>query len=111
MALNSIFESSSSERRWINQISKMLEKEVRIEINDVPVSIFRVPTTLSSFKPEAYTPQLKGLGPYHRFRPELYEMERYKIAAASRVQNQFQSLEFKQLVDKLNEIEYKVRDY
>ncbi|XP_057507753.1 putative UPF0481 protein At3g02645 [Actinidia eriantha] len=109
MALNSIFESSSSERRWINQISKMLEKEVRIEINDVPVSIFRVPTTLSSFKPEAYTPQLIGLGPYHHFRPELYEMERYKIAAASRVQNQFQSLEFKQLVHKLNEIEYKVR--
>ncbi|GMP60337.1 hypothetical protein CsSME_00023240 [Camellia sinensis var. sinensis] len=96
MALASIFESSEGEQRWISQI-------------DLPVSIFRVPTTISAFKPEAYIPQLMGLGPYHHFRSELYEMERYKLAAASRLQKQFKSLEFKQLVEKLAKFEHKVR--
>ncbi|KAF7154105.1 hypothetical protein RHSIM_Rhsim01G0051000 [Rhododendron simsii] len=86
-----------------------MDEEVKVEIIDIPVSIFRVPTTISAFKPEAYTPQLIGLGPYHRFTPELYEMERYKVAAATRVQKEFRSLEFKQLVDMLSEVEYKVR--
>ncbi|KAI8018126.1 putative UPF0481 protein [Camellia lanceoleosa] len=36
-------------------------------------------------------------------------MERYKLAASTRVQKQFQSLEFKQLVDKLNKLEYELR--
>ncbi|CAL5397245.1 unnamed protein product [Camellia sinensis] len=76
---------------------------------DLPVSIFRVPTTIYAFKPEAYVPQLIGLGPYHHFRSELYEMERYKLAAATRHQNQFESLEFKQLVNQLIEHEHRVR--
>ncbi|GFY99671.1 transmembrane protein, putative [Actinidia rufa] len=109
MDLNSIFESSSSERRWINQISKMLEKEVRIEINDVPVSIFSCAYNSEFFQARSLYASTHRFGALPSFSPELYEMERYKIAAASRVQNQFQSLEFKQLVDKLNEIEYKVR--
>ncbi|XP_058215785.1 putative UPF0481 protein At3g02645 [Rhododendron vialii] len=109
MASNSIFESRSSERRWVNQISKIIDDEVKVDIIDIPVSIFRVPTTMSAFKPEAYTPQLIGLGPYHRFRPELYEMERYKVAAATRVRKEFRSLEFKQLVDMLSEVESSVR--
>ncbi|KAH7861169.1 hypothetical protein Vadar_022527 [Vaccinium darrowii] len=111
MASNSIFESRSFERQWVSHISKIIhDKEVRVDIIDIPpVSIFRVPTTLSSFKPEAYTPQLIGLGPYHRFKPKLYEMERYKVDAATRVQKEFKSLEFKQLVGKLNEVEYNVR--
>lgn len=109
MASNSIFESRSSERQWVNQISKIIDEEVRVEIIDIPVSIFRVPTTISAFKPKAYTPQLIGLGPYHRFRPELYEMERYKVAAATRVQKEFKSLEFKQLVDVLSKVVNSVR--
>lgn len=108
MALSSIFESSSGQQRWIKQISKILEKEVKVEI-DVPVSIFRVSATLSVYKPEAYTPQIVALGPYHHFRPELYEMERYKLAAASRLQKQFKTLEFKQLVDSLTEMDNELR--
>ncbi|KAF5956375.1 hypothetical protein HYC85_003600 [Camellia sinensis] len=108
MALTSIFESSFTEQRWISQISKIIAKEVNIEI-DVPVSIFPVPTTLTVSKPEVYIPQLIGLGPYHHFRSELYEMERYKLAVSTRVQKQFRRLKFKQLVDKLNELEYEVR--
>ncbi|KAH7859577.1 hypothetical protein Vadar_002827 [Vaccinium darrowii] len=109
MASNSIFESRSIERQWVTQISKIIDEEVRVEIIDIPISIFHVPTTLSSFKPEAYIPRLIGLGPYHRFKPELYKMERYKVAAATRVQKEFKSLEFKQLVGNLNEVAYNVR--
>ncbi|XP_058208333.1 putative UPF0481 protein At3g02645 [Rhododendron vialii] len=108
MDLTSIFESSSSEQRWIAQISKILEKEVKVAI-DLPVSIFRVPATLRVSKPKAYTPQVIGLGPYHHFRPELYDMERYKLAAASRLQQKFGSLEFKQLVSVLSGLEHRVR--
>ncbi|KAG5559531.1 hypothetical protein RHGRI_009156 [Rhododendron griersonianum] len=108
MALTSIFESSSGEQQWIAEISKILEKEVKVAI-DLPVSIFRVPATLSVSKPKAYTPQVIGLGPYHHFRPELYDMERYKLAAASKLQQEFRSLEFKQLVSGLSRLEYKVR--
>ena len=108
MAKTSIFDSRSGEKEWINQIRKIVEEEVKVDI-EVPVSIFRVPAVLSALKPEAYVPQLLGLGPYHHFRPELYEMERYKLAAASRLQKMFRTLEFKELVDKLMEFEYTVR--
>ncbi|KAG5559528.1 hypothetical protein RHGRI_009153 [Rhododendron griersonianum] len=107
MASTSIFESSSVEQRWIVQISKILEKDVKVEID--PVSIFRVPATLSALKPKAYMPQVIGLGPYHHLRPELYDMERYKLAAASRLQQEFRSLDFKQLVSELSGLEHRVR--
>ncbi|PSS13906.1 UPF0481 protein [Actinidia chinensis var. chinensis] len=108
MAKTSIFDSRSDEKEWINQIRKIVEEEVKVDI-EVPVSIFRVPAALSALKPEAYVPQLLGLGPYHHFCPELYEMERYKLAAASRLQKMFRTLEFKELVDNLMEFEYTVR--
>ncbi|KAF5952375.1 hypothetical protein HYC85_010319 [Camellia sinensis] len=98
----------TSERQWINEIKNIIKEEVKVDI-EVAVSIFCVPATLSAIKPEAYMPQLIGLGPYHHFRPELYEMERCKLVAASQLQKQFQSLEFDQLVDKLIEFEYKIR--
>ncbi|KAI7981868.1 putative UPF0481 protein [Camellia lanceoleosa] len=75
-----------------------------------PVSIFRVPKTLSSFKPDAYMPLLMGLGPYHRFRPELYEMERYKLVAATKAKSEhFPTREFQELVDTLKEKEDEIR--
>ncbi|KAI8565685.1 hypothetical protein RHMOL_Rhmol03G0280000 [Rhododendron molle] len=113
MASTSIFESSSveqrciDEQRWIAQIRKILEKDVKVE-ND-RVSIFRVPATLSALKPKAYVPQVIGLGPYHHLRPELYDMERYKLAAASRLQRAFRSLEFKELVSEISGLEHRVR--
>ncbi|KAH7861136.1 hypothetical protein Vadar_022054 [Vaccinium darrowii] len=108
MAKPSIFDSRSDEKQWINQIKKIVQEEVKVDI-EVPVSIFRIPATLASFKPKAYVPQLIGFGPYHHFEPNLYEMERYKLVAASRLQMQFKTLEFDHLVDKLLKFEYTVR--
>ncbi|KAF5956372.1 hypothetical protein HYC85_003597 [Camellia sinensis] len=103
--MDSIFGSSrDSEKRWWTQVSKILEKD---QTNGVhPVWIFRVPKTLSTFKPDAYVPLLMGLGPYHRFWPELYEMERYKLVAATKVRREhFPTREFQELVDTLKEKE------
>ncbi|XP_058215778.1 putative UPF0481 protein At3g02645 [Rhododendron vialii] len=108
MAKSSIFDSRSQEIQWINQIKKIVEDEVKVDI-EVPVCIFNIPATLASFKPEAYKPQLMGLGPYHHCDPDLYDMERYKLAAVTRLQKQFKTLEFEQLVDKLMEFECTVR--
>ncbi|KAI8571583.1 hypothetical protein RHMOL_Rhmol01G0131300 [Rhododendron molle] len=54
--------------------------------------------TLSIYKPEAYVPHLVALGPYRHFRPELYKMERFKLATATRLQSDFKTLEFKELI-------------
>ncbi|KAL7224746.1 hypothetical protein ACSBR1_026099 [Camellia fascicularis] len=109
--MDSIFGSSrDSEKQWWTQVSKILEKD---QTNGVhPVSIFRVPKTLSTFKPDAYMPLLMGLGPYHRFRPELYEMERYKLVAATKVRSEhFPTREFQELVDTLKEKEDEIRSH
>ena len=49
------------------------------------VSIFKVPKSLSESKPEAYVPQLLGLGPYNHFRPELQAMQTFKLAEVKKI--------------------------
>ncbi|CAN4084479.1 unnamed protein product [Withania somnifera] len=47
-------------------------KEVDIDLNLLPpVCVLQVPKPLTHQKPEAYTPQLIGMGPYHHLRPDL----------------------------------------
>ncbi|KAA8535245.1 hypothetical protein F0562_030248 [Nyssa sinensis] len=111
MASNSILNSSSSEQRWVDQMSRMLKKDVVIDINEVGPSVFEVPKSMSALKPEAYyTPQLIGLGPYHHFRPELYQMQRSKLAAAKGVLKPDQILNFEELmIHGLKEFEPTIR--
>ncbi|XP_027122147.1 putative UPF0481 protein At3g02645 [Coffea arabica] len=42
--------------------------------------VFHAPDNLRDTKPEAYTPQLVGLGPYHHFWPQVQHMESHKRA-------------------------------
>ncbi|XWS20500.1 hypothetical protein CRYUN_Cryun31cG0106200 [Craigia yunnanensis] len=100
--------SNFDELRWVINIRRSLDEELEEEI-DVPVCIFNVPKTLMSTDPESYTPQLVALGPYHYWRPELYEMERYKLAAAKRTQKLLQCLKFHTLVDQLVKFEPRIR--
>ncbi|KAJ4718548.1 Plant protein of unknown function (DUF247) [Melia azedarach] len=93
------------ERRWIINIRRTLEEEVEIDI-DFPVCIFSVPKFLIASDPNSYTPQEVAIGPYHSWRPELYEMERYKLAAAKRAQRLIHGdHKFQYVVDQLKELQ------
>ncbi|PON71305.1 hypothetical protein PanWU01x14_074450 [Parasponia andersonii] len=97
-------------QEWVINISRILEEALE-EKGEVAVSIFNVPKTLMSTKPEAYTPQLVALGPYHRRRPELFEMERYKLTSAKRVQKNFGQSKLRDLVRCFEEKDTYIRGY
>lgn len=88
---------SFDEVRWVIEIRKTLEEEDgdgngeggNDEVQ--PVSIFNVPKLLMSSDPDSYVPHEVAIGPYHYWRPELYEMERHKLAAAKRFQRSLQN--------------------
>ncbi|KAB1202277.1 hypothetical protein CJ030_MR8G010111 [Morella rubra] len=56
---------------------------------DFPVCVFKVPNSLSATKPEAYCPQVVGLGPLHHNRSELATMQMYKISVARKIHRGF----------------------
>ncbi|XP_068345635.1 putative UPF0481 protein At3g02645 [Pyrus communis] len=111
-SLQQTFSSKSSsnfnEFQWVIQIRKTLGEELDDD-SEIPVSVFSVPKTLLASDPDSYTPQEVAVGPYHYLRPELYEMERYKVAAAKRTQKNLQCLKFQNLVDQLINLEPRIR--
>ncbi|PIN22223.1 hypothetical protein CDL12_05072 [Handroanthus impetiginosus] len=89
MTSNSIFTSAKSEKKWVVEIANNFPKEHIVEIDfDTPFCVFKVPKTLAETKPEAYTPQKMGLGPYHHLRSDLYTMEKQKRSAVRKFMNQ-----------------------
>nr|KYP34179.1 Putative UPF0481 protein At3g02645 family [Cajanus cajan] len=100
--------STFDELRWVINIRKTLEEELE-EDGEFSVSIFSVPKLLMASDPDSYVPQLVAIGPYHYWRPELYEMQRYKIAAAKRFQKRLQSCKLENLVDQLTKLEQRAR--
>lgn len=75
------------ESRWVSEVRRRMEAGAD-ELGAVAM-VFDVPRLLRATRPEAYTPQHFALGPYHYQRPGLRDMERYKLAAAKRVENKF----------------------
>ncbi|XP_059644042.1 putative UPF0481 protein At3g02645 [Cornus florida] len=96
------------EHRWVIQIRRILDEELE-EDTEIPVSIFNVPKILMATDPDSYIPQEVALGPYHHSRPELYETERCKLAAAKRMQKKLHSINFHSLVDQLTQLELRIR--
>ncbi|XAR62499.1 hypothetical protein NMG60_11017272 [Bertholletia excelsa] len=89
----------------IEEVKKILRCEDNFATDRI--SIYRVPQALKALMPDAYTPQLLGLGPYHHFRDELYEMERMKLTAVKGVEKEYKAIE--QLVEKLREEKIELR--
>ncbi|KAI5431890.1 hypothetical protein KIW84_035866 [Lathyrus oleraceus] len=89
------------ELEWVIKIRASLDKELDDDDDGFIVSIFNVPKPLMASDPYSYIPQQVAIGPYHFWRQELYEMERYKIASTKRFQNQLQSLKLEHIVDQL----------
>ncbi|PON55185.1 hypothetical protein TorRG33x02_300080 [Trema orientale] len=86
---------------FVKNIYTIFKKD---ENMDVPICIFKVPNSLASSKPEAYVPQLLGLGPYHHLRPELQQMQTYKLSEVKRICKAFENNKFELLVLVLREI-------
>ena len=115
----SFFQSSSSfesklvsvdEKQWIAEVRQMVEQEPE-DTSVVPVSIFNVPKGLMACDQDSYIPREVGIGPYHNQRQEVYGMQRYKIAAARRIQHLLPSRhKFDDLVDQLKKQEPRIRD-
>uniref|UniRef100_A0A0D9WMI5 Uncharacterized protein n=1 Tax=Leersia perrieri TaxID=77586 RepID=A0A0D9WMI5_9ORYZ len=102
------------EVRWVVQIRRSLQDDGGEDGDDdddngIPVSVFNVPRQLQVHKPEAYVPQFIALGPYHHWRPELYEMERYKLAAARRAQKRHRHVKLEHFVEQFARMERRVR--
>ncbi|KAA8535224.1 hypothetical protein F0562_030227 [Nyssa sinensis] len=112
MASISILNWSSSEQRWADQMSRIFNEEVVVEINEDGVQVFEVPKSISVFKPNAYTPLVIGLGPYHHFRPQLYLKQRFKLARAREVLKPDQTLDhFQQMINELKALEPNIRAF
>ncbi|KAK7270739.1 hypothetical protein RJT34_26130 [Clitoria ternatea] len=102
MASQTIFDSESDEDSWVIQINQLVDETNLTVLNQIPVCVYQVPKSLSSVKPQAFSPQLIGIGPYNHFRNDLYPMERLKIFGAKRILDHFNKHNLKQLVEQLH---------
>lgn len=96
------------EKEWVIHVSRTLNEELEEE-TEIPASIFHVPKLLLDLHPHSYVPQQVAIGPYHSGRSEIRDMERYKLAAAKRNQQDFKKLKLQIVVKELMEYEGKIR--
>ncbi|XP_010687822.2 putative UPF0481 protein At3g02645 [Beta vulgaris subsp. vulgaris] len=104
--------SSIDSSSWVIHLRSFFEEkklEDDVDTDDTTVCVYHVPKPLRALKPEAYSPNIIALGPYHHWRQDLYETERYKLICAKKVQKEFKHLKFEDLVKKLLKKEHKIR--
>ncbi|CAA7038556.1 unnamed protein product [Microthlaspi erraticum] len=98
------------EARWVINVGKSLDAELEEhDLEQVTVSISAVPKALMCSHPDSYTPHRVSIGPYHCLKPELHEMERYKLLIARKIRNQSKSFKFHDLVENIQPMEIKIR--
>lgn len=97
------------EDRWLSRVRQSLEREAADALG-AAAKVFDVPRALRATRPDAYLPQHFALGPYHCGRPELRDMERYKLAAAKRAEKLFaEGRRFDHLVQRLLQLQEQIR--
>ncbi|KAL0380370.1 UNVERIFIED_CONTAM: hypothetical protein Sangu_0101300 [Sesamum angustifolium] len=101
-------DANFNENQWVIHIRRALEEELEEE-PETSLSIFTVPKPLVAIRPDSFIPQQVSIGPYHYTRPEIHEMERYKLAAARRNQKDYKNLKLQALVDLLVGFERRIR--
>ncbi|CAH9129823.1 unnamed protein product [Cuscuta epithymum] len=110
MAANSEFSPSIDEGRWVSFGSRALQSELILEIDGFSPTIFQVPKSLSETKPEAYTPRLLGMGPYHHLRPDLHAANLQKLVALNKFLGEESCKNFsKHILKKMRGLELLVR--
>ncbi|KAI7744671.1 hypothetical protein M8C21_033073 [Ambrosia artemisiifolia] len=88
--------------KWVESMRKSIVEQDDEEIEKIPVCIFTVPKALLATDPKCYIPQQVALGPFHHRRPEVYDMQRYKLAAARRIQKNM-NVSFERIVETMKE--------
>ena len=97
------------EERWLSRVRRTLERDTA-EALGAAAKVLEVPPVLRATRPEAYLPHHFALGPYHCDRPELRDMERYKLAAAKRAERLFaEGHKLDHLVQRLLQEQDKIR--
>lgn len=86
--LADVEEQSEDEKRWVGWVEKSLRHETA-EALGAAAKVFTVPRSLRDTNPDAYAPHVFSLGPYHQSRPELMDMQRFKLAGAKRFEMLF----------------------
>ncbi|KAG6426067.1 hypothetical protein SASPL_110281 [Salvia splendens] len=96
------------ESLWVKRIQQSIDNDLD-EDSKIPVTIFAVPKILMATDPDSYIPQQVAIGPYHHLRAELYDMERYKVAAAKRNQEELDNVKLRHLADHLMKMELRIK--
>lgn len=88
----------ASDEDQYEQFVVNISEAFRSNDTDVPICVFKVPNCLSASMPEAYIPQIVGLGIIHHSQSQTAAMQTYKLKMAKNIHRGFGRIEFQQLI-------------
>ncbi|CAL1399646.1 unnamed protein product [Linum trigynum] len=107
---STILNSQFTEAKWMLQTEENLKLDLE-KVTQSLLCVVRIPGSLKQAQQRppgadecycSYTPQLIGLGPFHHFRSDLYQMEPIKLAIAKRGLARFGLSSLRDLADLLS---------
>ncbi|XP_049387773.1 UPF0481 protein At3g47200-like isoform X1 [Solanum stenotomum] len=91
---------SQTKKSVINQIfDEMFEDLNNLSITSC--TIFKVNVSLRESNPDAYTPKMISIGPYHKKNPQLRPMEKYKLLYLQRFLQRKEGLDVESCINEL----------